>query len=211
HQYLFPNWVDENFINPDTAKEHSFFNNEKFQVLYSGNIGAKQDWDLFIELVKKIENDSTIEFIVVGDGGMKTELQNSISSLSNVLIYDPVPYAELNDLLCGANLHVLFQKNEVIDTVMPSKILGMMCSRIPSLVTGNLKSEVATVFSKSKGGVYLDGSSVDDAITEIYRYKNDANLGNKAGLKARNFVVNQFSSDKVLANFSQKLAETIGR
>ena len=210
-RYFFPNWVDENFINPKLAKKHSFLVNEKFQILYSGNIGAKQDWDFFIQLAKKCESDITIEFVVVGDGGMKSELQSRTANMSNILIYDPVPYVELNDLLCSADLHILFQKNEVVDTVMPSKILGMMCSSKPSLVTGNMKSEVATVFAHSEGGVYLDGCSIDDSFLEIQQYKNNVDLAINAGNKARNYVVNQFSRKKVLDDFTSKLTETISQ
>ncbi len=46
--YFFPNWVDAKAINPDTAKQHTLLQSEKFKVLYSGNIGAKQDWDFFL-------------------------------------------------------------------------------------------------------------------------------------------------------------------
>jgi colanic acid biosynthesis glycosyl transferase WcaI len=41
---FFPNWIDHSMINTDRAKPSPLFDSSKFNVLYSGNIGAKQDW-----------------------------------------------------------------------------------------------------------------------------------------------------------------------
>jgi colanic acid biosynthesis glycosyl transferase WcaI len=88
---------------------------------------------------------------------------------------------------------------------MPSKILGMMCSSTPSVVTGNGNSEVATVFKDSNGGVFLDGTSVSQIHQEIVKYKNNQELCEKSGLTARNYVVNNFAKRKVLTTFAVTL------
>ncbi|MFT5876499.1 MAG: colanic acid biosynthesis glycosyl transferase WcaI [Dokdonia sp.] len=203
--YLFPNWVDIDFVNPSLAKEHEFLKSSSFKVLYSGNIGSKQDWEVFQKVVKAFEYDSEIEFVIVGDGGMRAALESSLSVLENVTFHDPVPYSELNDLLCSADLHVLFQKSDVLDTVMPSKILGMMASEKPSVVTGNLKSEVAHVFKISNGGVFIDSSKVEDIILNIKKIKSNTEKSIEMGKGARKFMVEGFSRDSVLKAFLEKL------
>ena len=44
--FYFPNWVSVENINPVTAKNHTFFDKSKYNLLYSGNIGEKQDLSL---------------------------------------------------------------------------------------------------------------------------------------------------------------------
>ena len=138
---LLPNWVDQNFIVPEGHKKHSYLKSDKFKILYSGNIGEKQDWDFFIKFAKELDKEKDIQIIVVGNGSKRYWLEEKLLDLENIWFYNPVAYSELSDLLCSADLHILFQKVNLIDTVMPSKILAMMASKRPSLITGSLKSE----------------------------------------------------------------------
>jgi len=207
--YFFPNWVDENFIDPSKIIQHPYVQSEKFKVLYSGNIGAKQDWDFFLKIVEHLKEDKTIEFIVVGAGAKKKWLVEQTKHMQNVLHYDPVVYEKLPDLLCSADLHVLFQKNNVIDTVMPSKLLGMMASGVPSVVTGNMASEVATVFERSNGGYFFDAGSLEDVVEGIRKLAGNASLAEKMGRDARSYITEHFAADKVLFEFEQMVQKLL--
>ena len=207
--YFFPNWVDENFINPETAVQHELMNSDKFKVLYSGNIGAKQDWDFFLKVVEYFKEHNNIEFIIVGAGAKKEWLVEQTKAYENVVHHMPVEYATLPDLLCSADLHILFQKNDVIDSVMPSKLLGMMASERASLVTGSVESEVAKVFAKSKGGYFYDSDCFDEVVNAITELSVDQQKAKEMGVNARSYIVEHFSASKVLANFEEKVREII--
>ena len=209
HNYFFPNWVDENFINPDTAKQHELMLSTKFKILYSGNIGAKQDWDFFIKVLEYFKEDDNIEFIVVGAGAKKEWLVNKTQMYRNVQHYMPVAYETLPDLLCSANLHILFQKNNIIDTVMPSKLLGMMASKKPSVVTGSTVSEVAKVFTKSKGGYFYDSNDFNKVVHAIEELSTHQERVTQMGSNARSYIVEHFSASEVLLNFERKVKEII--
>ena len=200
---LLPNWVDLDFINPEKSQTHSYLDSKKFKILYSGNIGEKQDWDFFIRFATILKEDVAIELVVVGDGSKREWLEKKIVNFKNVSIYNPVHYSDLSDLLCSADLHILFQKNNVIDTVMPSKILAMMASQKPSLITGNLKSEVYSIVKKSNGGEYFNSIEVDKIIKFTRLLKADTNLAYKHGENARNYVSLNFSKEEVLSKFEQ--------
>ena len=207
--YFFPNWVDENFINPQKTKQHTLMTSNKFKVLYSGNIGAKQDWNFFIKVVKYFETNENIEFIIVGAGAKKEWLVTQTKAYINVIHYMPVEYATLPDLLCSADLHILFQKNDVVDTVMPSKLLGMMASARPSVVTGSVESEVAKVFDKSEGGYFYDSTSFDDVVNAIETLAVNKEKAIEMGDNARKYITEHFSASKVLASFESKVKEII--
>ncbi len=207
--YFFPNWVDENFIDPKKATRHELMSSEKFKVLYSGNIGAKQDWDFFLQVIDYFKDKNNIEFIVVGAGAKKEWLVEQTKGYTNVKHYMPVEYATLPDLLCSADLHILFQKNDVIDTVMPSKLLGMMASAIPSVVTGSLESEVAKVFDISKGGYFYDSLCFTEVVNAIEELSIHNELSTTMGKNARTYMVKHFAASKVLSNFENKVQEII--
>lgn len=207
--YFFPNWVDENFINPSKSKQHEYLISQKFKILYSGNIGAKQDWDFFLKVIENFKDSDDVEFIIVGAGAKKAWLVQETSTNKNITHYEPIDYEKLPDLLCSADLHILFQKNDVIDTVMPSKLLGMMASEKPSLVTGNLNSEVAKAFEISKGGYFFDSFDLENCLKTIEDLKSNDILSKEIGKNAREYITQNFSSKNVLKKFEEKIKETL--
>jgi len=112
----------------------------------------------------------------------------------------------LNDLLCNADLHLLFQKDTVIDTVMPSKILGMMASAKPSIVTGHHESEIKSDFEISQGGFYYSGSDKMAAITSqiknLIENPSDCVI---TGRNARKFIIEKYAMNIVLGQFQQDI------
>lgn len=204
--YYLPNWIDENAIDPAFAKAHPYLKSSKFKILYSGNIGDKQDWNFFFELLKRLDFD-IFEVIIVGAGAKRKEVEGKLASFPEVSLYPPVPYEELADLLCSADAHLLFQKPEVIDTVMPSKILGMMASAKPSIITGHPQSEVADVMSDSGGGFYSSEKDVALVLQQLEQLASQKERATQMGAKARDYVVTHFSKDEILARFVKALAE----
>lgn len=198
---LLPNWVDQNFIVPEGHKKHSYLKSDKFKILYSGNIGEKQDWDFFIKFAKELDKEKDIQIIVVGNGSKRYWLEEKLLDLENIWFYNPVAYSELSDLLCSADLHILFQKVNLIDTVMPSKILAMMASKRPSLITGSLKSEVAKVIIESKGGKFFETNTTTDVLNYVYELKSNKKLINNYGENSRKYIVEKFSKNQILNQF----------
>jgi colanic acid biosynthesis glycosyl transferase WcaI len=84
---------------------------------------------------------------------------------------------------------------------MPSKILAMMVSEKPSLITGSLKSEVAKVLIESKGGEFFETNNTQDVLNYVYELKSDKTLINKYGKNARNYIVKEFSKNQILNQF----------
>ena len=201
--YFLPNWIDENKINPRTSKQHQLLGSKKTKILYSGNIGEKQDWDFFMAFCRDIDASKN-QIIVVGDGAKKDWLTGEINALDHVVYHPPVPYEELSDLLCSADLHILFQKTDVLDAVMPSKILGMMASSTPSVVIGNKDSEVKQIFEISNGGLFFSNYS-NALVNAVEKLMESPLRSEKMGKDARAYVLSNFSRAEILNKMTEKL------
>lgn len=204
-QFFLPNWIDEKKINPEKSQTHPYLNTDKVKILYSGNIGDKQDWEIFVKFCKDIDSRK-FEIIIVGDGSRKDWVLEKTAHFDFVKYYPPVPLEELSDLLCSADVHILFQKPEVLDTVMPSKVLGMMASNKPSIIIGNEKSEVKTIFDNTTSGYYFTKYSprVIEALDTLCPSSTNDFLNQ---LNSRDFVVENFSKEKILSKMLKKLKE----
>lgn len=204
--YYLPNWTDAEEINPATCAQHPYLSSPKFKIVYSGNIGDKQDWAFFSRFINLL-NFEKFELIIVGDGSKRKQLEEEIKNYPGITMYAPIAYEDLSSLLCSADAHFLFQKFEVVDTVMPSKILGMMASAKPSVITGHPESEVAKVMEESQGGYFV---SIDNVAPVIQHFENLATQRDKArrmGENARTYVIRNFSRDQILRRFVSALEQ----
>lgn len=200
----WPNWIELERDHASKGEIHKHFTSNKFKILYSGNIGNKQDWDFFLTFAKSLDKDK-YELIVVGNGSKKKWLLKNTIYLDHVKHYEPVPYNELSLMLCSADLHILFQKRDVIDTVMPSKLLGMMASGVPSIIVGNEQSEVNKVIENSKGGYYFSDIIPEDLEVIIKKLAIKPNERLKIGEKARNYILENYSKNLILERIYQKI------
>lgn len=200
----FPNWINVDTLNLNQPVNHNYIDKTKFSLLYSGNIGEKQNWDFFIRLCRIIK-DPDIEIIIVGDGAYANKLKQRCSDFTFVKFYPLVDYSELGSLLCSPSAHFLFQKIDVVDTVMPSKLLGMMASAKPSIVTGNESSEIKQIFDKSAGGLYISTNDENIIYRNLLDLKNDSTSAFEMGRNARKFVTDNFSENNILDEILSKI------
>ena len=201
--FYLPNWVNPDAINPATANFHRYINSSKIVLLYSGNIGEKQDWNSFVEFCNDI-NQNNYEIIIVGDGSKKNWLLERTVHLQNIKHYPPVPYSELSDLLCSVDIHLLFQKPDFLDIVMPSKVLGMMASAKPSLIIGHRESEINSVFKSNNIGLYFDRYS-KEVVIELDKISKQNSQMKEMGENARVYVIKNFSKDRILKQVQKKI------
>jgi colanic acid biosynthesis glycosyl transferase WcaI len=206
--YYFPNWISSKNINPNIAKQHPFIDKEKFTLLYSGNIGEKQDWNLFEVLCQQLITEN-VEIVIVGNGAYAEKLKIRLAKFNFISFYEPIPYEDLNDLLCSADLHFLFQKTDVLDTVMPSKILGMMASGKPSIITGNIHSEVSKIFVKNNLEGYFNTNDVEPILKYIRLVKTSKENGMSNNLNSKHYILENFSEENILEKFENEIQKII--
>ncbi|MEL6989216.1 MAG: glycosyltransferase, partial [Bacteroidota bacterium] len=199
--YYLPNWIEPKRF--DFKGKHPLLQSNKFTILYSGNIGDKQDWNFFLEILANLDFD-TYKVVIVGDGSKKAWLQDKLSEF-DITIHKPVPYSELHLLLKSADVHILLQKTSVLDTVMPSKVLGMMASARPSIVSGHQEAEVGEILNSSKGGFYFSDNNTKEIANHIQRLKEERILADRMGRSAQEYVHAHFSKEPILEGFVNEI------
>lgn len=129
---LFPNWVDLSSIYPLPApnafRAELGLADGEVLVLYSGNIGEKQGLELVIEAARRLQGVPNLRFVLAGDGGARARLMAQAQGLTNLQWLPLQPAERLNLMLNAADIHVLPQRADAADLVMPSKLTGMLAS-----------------------------------------------------------------------------------
>jgi colanic acid biosynthesis glycosyl transferase WcaI len=208
---LFPNWVDVHHFFPindkDRLKEDFGFNREDTIVLYSGAIGEKQGLEAIINSAKFFSSVSNLKFIICGSGPYKEKLQKmrDESKLHNVVFLPTQPTSRFNSFLNLADVHLVIQKANAGDLVMPSKLSTIFSVGGLSIVTAHKGTSLYNLIETHETGIVIKPECVDalnDAINFVLN--NDCF---KKQQNAREYALKHLSAESVLRKFSGKVLD----
>jgi colanic acid biosynthesis glycosyl transferase WcaI len=133
------NWVDTNAIVPGDSqtplRARLGLKSTDIVALYSGAMSQKQGLELIIQAATEIrDSHPQIHFILCGNGPQRAELAQLAHGLANTHIIDLQPVERLSELLNTADIHLMPQKAQAADLVLPSKLSGMLASGRPIIV-----------------------------------------------------------------------------
>ena len=89
-----------------------------------------------------------IQFVFCGNGAGRADLMDRCAGLSNVRFLDLQPLERLSDWLGLADVHLLPQRADAADLVMPSKLTGMLASGRAVLATALPNTELCRVVTQ---------------------------------------------------------------
>jgi colanic acid biosynthesis glycosyl transferase WcaI len=216
---LFRNWVDTQTIFPLTVPS-SFraelgIANDAIVSLYSGNMGRKQGLEILADAARTLAKKSVapgtpssdgkpdVVFVFCGAGAGRADLEEACAGLRNVRFLDLQPVGRLNELLNMADIHLLPQKADAADLLMPSKLTGMMASGRPTLATAHEGTEIAKVLANA--GSVVEPGDVKAFCEKLTKLSSDRQLRERLGRAARKFAEQHLSRDSILSSFEWEL------
>lgn len=197
------NWV--NFPPVEKAGSRADFRQQlnitkdKFVVVYSGSIGAKQDLETILKAAASLAEDPTKFFVFAGEGPEKLRLMGEFGKLKNVLFLPLIPAAEFDAFLSIADLHLVPQIKGIADLVLPSKVGSILACGGRLMVVSERDSEIVQ-FTKGIAIVVSPGD-VDGIVEGIkYAYENKSHDSFKSVELGR-----QLDSAVVLPKFERNI------
>jgi colanic acid biosynthesis glycosyl transferase WcaI len=208
---LLPNWVDLKTIYPLNTTQQSEnpyrkelkISAEKIILMYSGSMNKKQGLDLLVGVIKGLAHLPNLIWLLAGEGPTKAELTKTTAGLSNVMHLPLQPEARMNDWLNLADVHLLPQKANAADLVLPSKLLGILASGRP-LVTGTpMGSELGLLAEQA--GIRVEPGDSEGFSQAIGELVSNLEKRSRLGAKGRQLAQERFGRDAVLMQLEKNL------
>ena len=172
--------------------------------LYSGNMGGKQGLEILAEVAKMCPE---VVFVFCGNGAGRAELMALCESFVNVHFLDLQPLARLGELLAMADIHLLPQRADAADLVMPSKLTGILASGRPVIATAHLGTELADVVAGC--GWVVEPENTSAFAEAIHHLAQDASLRTQLGKAGRAYAEAHLDKVAVLTKFEDALVNLI--
>ena len=208
--YYLPNWVDLKEIKPINKFEskNKYINKlsikkEQIVILYSGSISVKQGINKILKLIENLQNTKNLFWIIAGEGPNYKRFKASCNKFDNALCLPLQPRKDLNEFLNIADIHIIPQKKEAADLVMPSKLLAILATGKAFIASSSEKSELGLIASKV--GIRVDPGNINEFEIAIKKLANNRLLRKKLGKKARDFAIENYEKEKILNLLNEKL------
>ncbi len=157
---FWPQWAENLFeekISIDYFDED--FPNEKFVILFAGNIGSAQDMPTLIKAASLID-DKDIEIVVLGDGVKRRESEEMVKSLNvkNIRFLGRKPLESMPYYYAKANvLYLSLISTDIFTITLPSKLQSYLASGKPILAS--MDGEGADLIEAWKCGIAVPAST----------------------------------------------------
>ena len=193
------------------SNEIDLFNNNQFNITFTGNIGEAQGLDIAIKAAKKLENEK-IHWNFIGDGRNRENLEKLVKDLNiqdKVTFHGFINEKEIPKYLASSDCALLILKPDpVFDMTIPAKLQTYLNCGVP--IVGCVNGESKKIIEETSSGVTSDTVTVEELamsvkkiadmdVLELKKLKNNAIISGN----------NLFNKNKLLCRLEKYMEEII--
>ena len=201
---VVPNFLISSSIKPQSRltnyrREHEL--GEKFVVMYAGNLGNSQSFELITNAAKKHEEREDVVYVINGSGVMSHRLNEQANELKNLKVIEHQPIERLSEVLATADIHLVPLRTGLGDMSVPSKIYSVFAAGRPVIASVDPGTEIERIVVESEGGISVAPDDFDSFIFELEGLIENSELRAEMGIKARLWLEKWYSSHTIADSY----------
>ena len=210
---IIPNFVDTQLYSTksEVSLPDEFKKDEDYtDILYAGNIGLAQEWDLIISLAKEIR-EFKINIWIVGEGLRKGYLESEIEkySLNNIKLLPYYDRKYMPAINLFADIYFIAMNKKVEKYGFPSKVYTIMASGKPMIVVSSEETPIVSFLKDINAALLVTDHSLSKFKKELLKLHDSIDLRNKLGYNGRQEIIKRYSK-KVVIDQYVRLFNTLG-
>jgi glycosyltransferase involved in cell wall biosynthesis len=179
----------------------------KFVVIFGGNIGKPQKMENIVALAKACEDIPDIFFFIVGGGNEKDNLEKQIVSeqLNNIKIQGYLSREAYFNVLQTAHVGLISLSEDFTIPNYPSKALVYLNAKVPILASVDLNTDFGRHMEEIDAGLWAEAGKTQELKEKLLLLYNDTELRKQMGENGYNYM----KSNLLTSMASKKLIEKI--
>lgn len=190
------NWSHNERMVPVKKDENPFLKQHhlenKFIVLYSGNMGMTHDIDVMVDVANELKDEDNIRFLFIGEGGKKKLVEKKIQDyqLDNCIV---MPYQDKDVLpfsMGAADIGIVTTASEQTGLSIPSKVNAYMSVGAILLCLADRNSELGRMVNDNDLGKCFAKAEVAEMAAFIRNMMMDSDRADQIKINTRQMSFN---------------------
>ena len=219
---MINNWIDENEIYPlpennerVLAFKKKYELDDKFVIMYSGNIGLYYDLENLIKVIERFGTDTRtadgreVVFAFIGAGTVLDKLVSYVKehNMDNVKF---IPYQDKADLIYSLNagdVHWCVNAKGIKGVSCPSKYYGLAAAGKPVIGVLESGSEVRCLIEDTHGGLCCEPGEYDHIEKNIRWFIDNAGSSEikDMGIRSRDNLEKNLTRDVSVRKYAEEI------
>lgn len=204
----YPNSVDDSFAAPVTGEIPNVDGlGEGFSVMFAGNIGAAQAVDVIVEAATLLQEETDINFVVLGDGSRRNDMLKAVQErgLTNLHLPGRFPVDTMPAFMRKASaLLVTLTDKPIFAATVPNKVQAYMAAGRPIIAC--LNGEGARIVVEAKAGLATPAEDAKALAETIRRLSMLSTSERKEmGNNGRRYYQEHFNHDTLVGQLVEHL------
>jgi len=219
---MINNWIDENEIYPlpennerVLAFKKKYGLDNKFVIMYSGNIGLYYDLENLIKVIERFGTDTRtadgreVVFAFIGAGTVLDKLVSYVKehNMDNVKF---IPYQDKADLIYSLNagdVHWCVNAKGIKGVSCPSKYYGLAAAGKPVIGVLESGSEVRCLIQDTHGGLCCEPGEYDQVEKNIRWFIDNAGSSEikDMGIRSRDNLEKNLTRDVSVRKYAEEI------
>ena len=209
---IIPPWPHEGHLESVEHTDNPFREEQglqdKFVVMYSGNISDAHPVTTILEAAVRLQDEPRLLFLFVGGGNAKERIERFVveKKVNNIRTLPYQPLDKLKFSLSAADVHLVSMGNEMVGIVHPCKAYGAMTVARPIFLLGPQHSHVGELLENHDIGWQIEHGDIQgaEALLRDLVSIEKSELESRGRL-AREVIQQQLSMDSLSSQFCDVL------
>lgn len=204
-----PNWSDLDAIEPTRKDTNELLIRlgiqDKFVLMYAGNIGHPTDIKTIVEAADRLRQDPGIHFVFVGSGAKRQWLEREVAErkLHNVSILGQLPREEQNIFLNAGDVGLVSLIPGMLGTAMPSRTYNILAAGKPIIALTDEGSELARLIDEREVGWHIVPEDPEALVLLIREAMSDQGRLDRMGMDARKAAETEYSPAIAITRYNE--------
>ncbi len=223
---ILHNWVDidhhsvDSDINDDAQHKRiqvdfrqKWHIKQKYIAVFAGVMGPSQYLELILDIADRMNNQTELLFLIVGDGKEKEKLTQLAKDkkLTNVQFEGFISRDVYPDLLNACNIGLVCLSPQNKTPVVPGKILGHMAAGLPVAAFLHTASDGHALIAEAHCGVSANSADLDACVAVLTDLISKADSFEKIGDAGRQYATENFSKQVCVSQLEAMLAPPLSQ
>lgn len=195
------------FVSDPTSLKIRYGINDKFVVVFGGNMGKPQQLENVLTLAESVQQYPKIIFLLLGEGVQmnKIELAAKKKGIKNIKIQRTIPKHEYQALLsvCDIGLISLHEKFTIPN--IPSKALDYFNVGIPVLASLDKATDFGTILDNENCGLWSFAGDHFSFTSNLLKLYNDIDLKFSLGKNGKRYFVSNLLPETAYSIIMNKI------